>query len=280
LSARREEPFVCFNCATIPDTLVESELFGYERGAFTNAVTAKQGLIESATGGTLFLDEVAELPAATQAKLLRVLENKRLRPLGEVRERPVDVRVVTATNRDIEEDVRAGRFRKDLYFRLRGAALWIPPLRERRGEIVLLARAFLDRACARLGRGALEISAEAIAEMEAYAWPGNVRELQSFIDYTAAIAKGDVLERGSLAHWLGELAPPSPRAAAAPGPTARAFRPLKEELRDLERERIADALAATGGNQTRAAELLKMPIRTLLSKVKTYGLVAGSKTKR
>jgi DNA-binding NtrC family response regulator/pSer/pThr/pTyr-binding forkhead associated (FHA) protein len=266
-SRRRERPLVSLNCATIPEQLVESELFGYEKGAFSGAGTSKQGLIEAADRGTLLLDEVGELPSPAQAKLLRVLETKRLRPLGDVREREIDVRIVTATNRDMEDEVKTGRFRKDLYFRLRGATIWIPPLRDRRSELAILAKVFLDQACASLERTPMEIAAEAMEELAAYSWPGNVRELQSFIDYVAAVAKGSVIEGGSLADWLGRSAT-VPVSAEVPA----LFRPIKEELRELERARMAAALAAAGGNQTRAAELIGMPIRTFMAKVKVYAL--------
>jgi DNA-binding NtrC family response regulator len=299
-SSRRDKPLVTFNCAAIPGQLVESELFGYEKGAFSGAVTSKLGLFSTAAGGTVFLDEIGELPAEAQAKLLRVLETKRLRPVGEVREHEIDIRVVAATNRNLEEDVRAGRFRKDLFFRLKGAMLWLPPLRDRRRELPILAQAFLAEACAATGRPAMTISDAAMHKLTAYSWPGNVRELQNLMNFAAAVASELCLEPRHLADWIGEdedlarpdlvavppeatpppaVVPQAPAPAVAATPSLSAFRPLDEEIRELERSRMIAALAATGGNQTRAAELIGMPLRTFVAKLKTYNLAGGGKTR-
>ena len=190
-SRRASAPLVVLNCAALPDSLVESELFGYEKGAFSGAAQAKPGRLESAQGGTVFLDEVGELTAATQAKLLRVLEAKRITRLGDTRERAVDIRLVAATNRDLEAEVQKGTFRRDLYFRLSAAKVALPPLRERPRELPVLARRFLDEACARLGFPGRQWSAAALRRLSAHAWPGNVRELKNVVEYLAAGALGD-----------------------------------------------------------------------------------------
>jgi len=279
-SQRREEPLVTFSCAALPETLVESELFGYEKGAFTGAVSPKQGLMEAAIGGTLFLDEVGELPPSAQAKLLRALETKRIRPLGELREHEADIRIVAATNRNLEEEVNAGGFRKDLYYRLKGATVWIPPLRDRPRELPILAQYFLDEACVRVGRTPMAISVDAMRRLAAHSWPGNVRELQSLMEYAAAVSQGDVLEPRHLLQWTGGAAL-TPTTPAPPPPEAEpAFRPIEEEIRQLERLRMSEALDATGGNQTRAAELIGMPLRTFQDKMKAYGLQALARSRK
>jgi DNA-binding NtrC family response regulator len=286
-SARASSPLVTLNCAALPETLAESELFGHEKGAFSDARTAKPGLLERASGGTVFLDEVGELPLGTQAKLLRALEVKRITRLGDVRDREVDFRVVAATNRDLEAEVAAGRFRRDLLFRLGAAIVELPPLRHRPREISILARLFLAQACARSGRAPLELSEAALVRLGAYGFPGNVRELKNAMDYAAATAEGTAVEPWALPDRVTGRARAAPPAAAesgaAPGPAGseaeHRFRPLAEEVRDLERTRMVEALEATGGVQTRAAELLEMPIRTFSFKLKQYGL-SGREAKR
>ena len=277
-SPRGDRPLVSLNCAAIQETLVESELFGYEKGAFTGAASAKLGLIEAAHGSTLFLDEIGELSPTTQAKLLRVLETQRFTRIGDVRERTVDVRVVAATHRDLRAEVAAGRFRQDLYFRLSGATLQLPPLRERPRELALLAAAFLDEACARGRRSAMRITEGALRALRAHDWPGNVRELRNLMKYLAAAHPGGEL---TAEHVLERLDPTAgdPAAGAAPDEDAApasgpppTFRPLAEEIRELEIARIRAALDATSGNLTRAAALLSIPIRTFSEKVKLHGL--------
>jgi transcriptional regulator with GAF, ATPase, and Fis domain len=271
-SQRRGKPLVSLNCAAIQESLVESELFGHERGAFTGAAGSKAGLLETASGSTLFLDEIGELSLAVQAKLLRVLETQRVTRVGDVREREVDVRVVAATNRDPAAEVAAGRFRSDLYYRLSGAVLHLPPLRERPRELPLLAAAFLDEACARAERAPMIISEGAMNALIAHSWPGNVRELKNLMHYVAAAHQDDEL---TAAHVIDRLGGPTARPKQAEPPPADAdptFRPLAEEIRELERERIRAALEASGGNQTRAAQLLSMPVRTFFEKVKQYEL--------
>jgi DNA-binding NtrC family response regulator/pSer/pThr/pTyr-binding forkhead associated (FHA) protein len=275
-SPRHARRFVVVNCAAIHEGLAESELFGHERGAFSGAVAAKPGLVEAAAGGTLFLDEVGELSPAAQAKLLRVLETRRVMRLGDVRERDVDVRIVAATNRDLDEDVKAGRFRQDLFFRLGGATVWLPPLRDRPAEIPLLAHAFLEAADGRLDRSRQAVSPAAMQRLVTHAWPGNVRELRNLIDYLAAtVPDAEILPAHlEAAPGWGPVRGPTPAATrprpAAPGAATPPFRPLAEEVEELVRSRIEAALAATNGNRTRAAALIGMPLRTFLAKLKRY----------
>jgi two-component system response regulator AtoC len=269
-SKRQGKAFISVNCAALPESLVESELFGHERGAFTGAVTAKAGYLEAASGGTLFLDEIGELPAGAQAKLLRALETQRITRVGEVRERAIDVRIIAATNRDLKVESEAGRFRKDLYFRLNGARITLPPLRERRRELPVLARSLLAQACTRLGRTAMEISPAAMLRIQGYSWPGNVRELKNAVDYVAATVEGELVLPWHLDEQVPTEAAPATEAASLPLPTK--FRPIEEEIKALERQRMMEALAASGGVQTRAAELISMPVRTFTAKVKQYQL--------
>jgi DNA-binding NtrC family response regulator len=269
-SRRAAAPLVRINCAALPDTLVESELFGHEKGAFSGADAAKPGRLESASGGTVLLDEVADLAKTAQAKLLRVLEERHVTRLGGIQERPADVRIVAATNCSLRGEVDAGRFRADLFFRLGGGIVRLPALRDRRREIVPLARTFLVDACRRLERGSAVLSAEAVARLEAHPWPGNVRELKNVMELVAAIATEPVIEAAAVDEALGGSAcAPSPPAPAAAAPR---FRPIEQELRELERARMATALEAAGGNQTSAAALIEMPIRTWYTKAKLYGL--------
>jgi DNA-binding NtrC family response regulator len=272
-SPRRERPLVALNCAAIQESLVESELFGYERGAFTGAAGAKPGLLESATGGTVFLDEIGELPLAIQAKLLRVLETKRVTRLGDLREREINIRLVAATNRHLPDEIAAGRFREDLFFRLSGATLTIPPLRDRHRELPLLAELFLSEASRATSRHAITLTPAALARLEAHRWPGNVRELKNVMEYLAATLQGNQLDAAHLDERLGPAAPPT-APASSPGATAAptTFLPIADELRALEMQRMLQALEAAGGNQTRAAELISMPVRTFFTKVRQYGL--------
>ena len=276
LSRRHTHQLVSLNCAAIQDTLVESELFGHEKGAFSGAVGSKSGLIEAASGSTLFLDEVGELALTTQAKLLRVLETQRVTRVGDVRERQIDIRIVAATNRDLDADIAAGRFREDLYFRLSGATLHLPPLRQRLRELPLLAASFLDDACRRNGRAMMAISDGAMTALLAYSWHGNVRELKNLMQYVAAAHQSDALTADHVAERLSRN--PRPTGRITPLVTAPSqFRPLADELRELEITRIREALDATGGNQTRAAGLLAMPVRTFFEKAKQHGLTPKKK---
>lgn len=274
--SKRTGPFIPVNCAAIgPDSLVDSELFGHEKGAFTGATQAKAGLFEAATGGTVFFDEVDALPLATQAKLLRALEVKKIARLGESRDRPIDVRFVAATNRRLDAEIAAGKFRQDLYFRLSAAPVVLPPLRDRRCEIPLLARAFLAEACTRAGRPPMTITPAAMQLLLTYGWEGNVRELKSAMELAMVTAPDDRIEPTDLPAKLSDV-DPSPAVVAEvpadPVDPRASFRPLADELRDLEKRRMAEALAASDGVRTRAAALIGMPIRTFTLKVKQYTL--------
>ena len=285
-SPRSAHPLISLNCAAIAETLVESELFGHEKGAFSGATASRAGLLETASGGTVFLDEIGELSLTVQAKLLRVLEAKRITRVGDVREREVDIRVIAATNRNLDEQVKKGQFRSDLFFRLSGATLWLPPLRDRKRELPLLAQMFLDDACKALHREPAELSPGAIQTLAGYAWPGNVRELKNVMEYLAATVFEDLIEPDHVVDRLRAAntdgPPPDVASPASPAPEegeddatqppSKLFRPLEEELRELERTRIEEALQAARGNQTRAAALISMPLRTFMSKVKLHNL--------
>jgi transcriptional regulator with GAF, ATPase, and Fis domain len=262
LSPRARGPLVKINCAALPEPLLESELFGHEKGAFTGAAQAKLGLLESAHGGTLLLDEIGEMPLVTQAKLLRVLENGEVMRLGSLRPRAIDVRLVSATNRDVDEMLASRAFREDLYFRVAGVTLVVPPLRERRGEIRGMALELAAAACTKLGRGKVRFTERAITLLERHAWPGNVRELRNVVDRAVLLCRGDEVDAEHLAL--------APRRASEPVPTATEG--LKDELDALERKRIVDALEKTGGNQSKTAALLRMSRRALVRRLEEYGL--------
>ncbi|WP_201756219.1 sigma 54-interacting transcriptional regulator [Corallococcus silvisoli] len=269
-SRRAAQGFVALNCAALPESLVEAELFGHERGAFSGADRARAGLLERASGGTLFLDEVAELSLPIQAKLLRALDQQVITRLGDSRERPVDLRVVAATHRVLADEVKAGRFRQDLFFRLSAAVVMLPPLRDRPRELPLLARAFLEDACARAGRPPLHLSAATMEVLSAHGWPGNVRELKNAVEYAAAMSPGPVVEPSHLPDSLRATPPEPARGEEGTAASPRVFQNLAEELRTLERRRMMEALEATGGVQTRAAQLIGMPLRTFAFKMKQH----------
>ncbi|NMO19863.1 sigma 54-interacting transcriptional regulator [Pyxidicoccus fallax] len=275
-SPRAQRPFITLNCAALPESLVESELFGAERGAFSGAVASRAGLLERASGGTLFLDEVAELPLSVQAKLLRALDQQRITRLGDSRERTVDLRIVAATHRVLADEVKAQRFRQDLFFRLSASVVVLPPLRNRPRELPLLATRFLQEALTRAGRTAPRISAAAMDVLRAHPWPGNVRELKNVMEYAATVATGPLLEASHLPDSLqrppGEEAPPPPAVVPAQDTAPASFRPIAEEVRELEYRRMREALEAAGGVQTRAAQLIGMPLRTFKFKARRYQL--------
>jgi transcriptional regulator with PAS, ATPase and Fis domain len=273
---------VSINCAAIPEALLESELFGHERGAFTGAVREKTGLMETADGGTLLLDEVGEMPLPAQAKLLRAIETRQIVRVGGVRPRPVDVRFVSATNRDLEQLIEARAFRRDLFFRLNGISVHVPPLRERLAELEGLTRRFLTEFGASLGRQPLSLSSEALAELRTHAWPGNVRELRNVVERAVLLCDGpeiraehlslgtlgasDTAPAGSEAGLGRESSPPSSDAGEYPRGG------LSEELQATERRRILEALERCAGNQTRAAEMLGISRRSLIHRLETYGV--------
>ncbi len=275
-SRRSHGAFIAVNCAALTETLLESELFGHEKGAFSGAGTAKPGLLETADGGTVFFDEVASLSPASQAKLLRVIETKKFTRVGDVRERTSDVRIVAAANQDLRAEVQAGRFREDLYFRLSAATVWLPPLRDRRTEISILSARFLGDACARAKRDTLGLSEDAMRALSAHDWPGNVRELKNAMDYLAATVPGKVVDAWHVEQRIGATAEPAAtgdaEAAPEPGEAPSQFRPIKDELADLERQRMVEALTAADGNQTKAAQLIHMPLRTFVARLKKYDI--------
>jgi len=267
LSSRAGKPLVKINIAAIPDNLLESELFGHERGAFSGALAAKPGLFELADGGTVFLDEIGEIKLDLQAKLLRVLEDNRVRRVGGVKDTIIDVRVVSASHRDLRQEAEAGRFREDLFYRLNGVAIRMPPLRERRSEILLLAKQFAARACRAAGLRPVPIGRAAAEMLQRYDWPGNIRELKQAVEQAALMCHGDELEPDDLPFEVR-----SETAAGDADSSASIRLSLDAELRALERRRIGEALAETGGNQTQAAKLLGIPRRTLVSKMASLGL--------
>jgi DNA-binding NtrC family response regulator len=270
-SPRASGPFVTLNCAAISESLLESELFGHERGAFTGAQQAKPGLLEAAHGGTFFLDEIGEMPPALQAKLLRVLEQREVLRVGSLKPRAIDVRFLAATNRDLERDVEQGAFRRDLYFRLNGVAIVLPPLRERTEEIEALANVFIAGARAGLPEESRpRLSAKARELMLRYTWPGNIRELRNMMERAILFCDGPEIE---IEHLPVESmrGPEVPLGAPPPGGAARAESAPRQAAApedDGERRRIVEALEKCAGNQTKAAELLGISRRTLVSRLK------------
>jgi transcriptional regulator with PAS, ATPase and Fis domain len=263
-SPRASKPFVRINCAGIPESLLESELFGYERGAFTGADRRKAGYFEAANGGTIFLDEIGELSEGAQVRLLHVLENRTVTRLGGTAPMTIDVRVVCATHRDLQALVAAERFRADLFYRISPFMVRIPPLRKRPAEIPLLADVFLRQLASQVGTPPPTIAPDAIAMLTGYAWPGNIRELRNAVEHAFVMAEGATLRRE---HFAPEIRGLTARARAAIPPAPKRMR---ERLVDEERKTIEEALAAEGGNQTRAAARLGMPRRTLVHKLTQY----------
>jgi len=275
LSDRKDAPFIAINCASIPANLLESELFGHEKGAFTNAANRKPGLFEEAHRGTLFLDEIGEMDMSMQAKLLRVVQERTIRRVGGVKDIDIDVRVISATNRNLKSRITDGTFREDLYYRLNVFPIHIPPLRERTDDIAVLATYFLDHFSRAFTRGFQDISAEACRMMERYPWPGNIRELRNVIERICIMRHGPTLHP--------EYLPPEMREAtrtdiAAGSASAGALinsatvNGLDETLASLEREIISNALAQTSNNVQQTALLLKIPRGTLRYKMEKYGL--------
>jgi transcriptional regulator with PAS, ATPase and Fis domain len=258
-SDRADKPFVRINCGALPENLLESELFGYERGAFTGADRRKIGLFETATTGSVFLDEIGELKAPLQAKLLRALEARTIMRLGGRDEIPIDVRIIAATNRDLEEEVKRGHFRGDLYFRISAFTIKIPPLRDRPNEIALLADLFLRRLATNAGKPVQRLTNEARALLERYDWPGNVRELHNVIERAVVLSDGKEI---GVTHLPEQL-------SAGPAPVSS---PIKARMESVEQRTIEDALAAENGNQTRAARRLGISRRTLVYKLEKYQL--------
>ncbi len=294
-SPRADKPLVCLNCASLSESLLESELFGHEKGAFTGALTAKPGLLESAGGGTAFLDEVGEMPMSLQAKLLRVIEQREVQRVGALTPRAIDVRFVAATNRDLHHEIAAGRFRQDLYFRLNGFAIVIPPLRERTEEIESLARHFMAMACKQSGRKRLEIAPEAIEMLQTYDWPGNIRELKNVIDRAVLLCSGytittDHVARERMGRMAAQAKPVKPPQVsiydASFEPTVSTKvdlpkmrgqeptipPPADPAASDPERARVVAALEQCAWNQTSAAKLLGMSRQTLVNRLEEFNL--------
>jgi len=294
-SSRKNQPFIKINCAAIPKTLMESELFGYEKGAFTGATTSKPGRFELADGGTLFLDEIGEIPVEMQVKLLRAIQESEFERVGGLKTIKVDVRLITATNRDLEQEIQRGNFREDLYYRLNVVPLQIPPLRKRSGDIPLLVQHIIKKFNERLKKQISGITDEALAALEGHVWPGNIRELENVLERTILFSKNERIERADL-----QLASAAPVEPAVPRTTSSgAMAPILDEeiddddavsgelsgassgsLKDIvraetsrvERELIVKALEETGGNVTQAARLLKISRKSLQMKMKELGL--------
>ncbi|HKG15522.1 MAG TPA: sigma-54 dependent transcriptional regulator [Pyrinomonadaceae bacterium] len=273
-SSRADSPVISVNCAALPETLFESEFFGHERGAFTGATSTKHGLIEAADGSTLFLDEVGEMPLQTQVKLLRFLEEGRFRRVGSTRDRASDVRVIAATNRNLVDDVTAGRFRADLFYRLNVISLHVPPLRQRREDIPALVEHFLALYRERFNRPALDLSEDARRRLDSYDWPGNVRELRNCLERAAALAAGDLIEADQIlpapalkSEGANANNPPAEGSTSTTAPVT---------LEQLERQHILRVLEEANGNRERAAAILGISARTLYRKLREYETGASS----
>ncbi len=294
-SSRKAQPFIKINCAAIPKTLMESELFGYEKGAFTGATSSKPGRFELADGGTLFLDEIGEIPVEMQVKLLRAIQESEFERVGGLKTIKVDVRLITATNRDLEQEIQRGNFREDLYYRLNVVPLQIPPLRKRTGDIPLLVTHIIKKFNERLKKNISGIADDALAALEGHAWPGNIRELENVLERTILFCKGDRIERADLQLQLQPASEPPPAisrttssGAMAPmsldddddeggeelaGTTSGSLKDIvRAETSRVERELIVKALDETGGNVTQAARLLKISRKSLQMKMKELGL--------
>ena len=268
-SNRNDRPFLVVNCGAIPEALVESELFGHEKGAFTGATSRSVGIFRQAEGGTVFLDEIGDLPLPVQVKLLRVLQERKVRGVGETSESSVDVRILAATNRNIEEDVKSGRFRQDLYYRLNVIRIEVPPLRERREDVPDLARHFLARAAAENERELREFSPEALRALDSYAFPGNVRELENVIERAVALSQGPTIGLSDLPRELsGQVSGTMPSLAGLPEEGCH----LDEVLGEVERRLIVQSLERTGGVRTNAAKLLGVTFRSFRYRLQKHAL--------
>ncbi|MBJ6727126.1 sigma-54-dependent transcriptional regulator [Geomesophilobacter sediminis] len=267
-SPRKNQHFVSINCAALPDTLLESQLFGHVRGAFTGAITNHKGLLEEADGGTLFLDEIGDMSRAIQAKVLRVIQERDFIPVGGTKPKTVDIRFVAATNKDLEAEARQGNFREDLYFRLNVITLKLPPLRERREDIPPLARHFLAKFARRMNRELLDFSDEALRLMQSYNWPGNVRELQNAVERATILAKGNLVTPDVLPGWK--------KQSVEEAPAHDRLVPLAT----VERDHIRYILKQTGNNKSRAAQILGIARRTLDRKIEEYELETGTTVPR
>jgi DNA-binding NtrC family response regulator len=274
-SRRAKKPFLRVHCPSFPETLLESELFGHEKGAFTGATQTKPGLIESADGGTVFLDEIGELPPTTQAKLLSVVENREVLRLGSLKARRVDVRFVTATNRDLDTHVASGKFRQDLFFRLNGLSIVVPPLRERVTEIAQLARQFLEQAAMRAGRPPPLLPDATVRVLGEHPWPGNVRELKNVMERIVVLSHEPILQPEHFVSLGALLRAGSVAPKAKAQPSSEPSSPpatLRDELSAVERQRIEVALESCNGNQSQVAKMLGMSRRSLIRRIEAYGI--------
>ena len=274
-STRVQAPFITVNCGAFPETLLESELFGYLKGAFTGANERRQGLFQAAHGGTLFLDEIGDMSPSMQVKLYRVLQEGKVRPLGSTEEIDVDVRVIAATNRNLERAIASGEFREELFYRLSVIPIHVPPLRERREDIPLMARAFLERFCKAMQKAIEGIEPAAMAQLETYDWPGNVRELENTLERSVALETGRLISLGVLPEKVrlaGTLSAGLAQPANGNPVLPAGGLDLERHIQQTERAYIVAALEASGGTGTRAAELLKMSYRSFRHYVKKYGV--------
>jgi two-component system response regulator AtoC len=262
---RRTGPFVALNCAAVPETLIESELFGHTKGAFTDAHAQRAGLFVQADHGTLFLDEISDLSMAVQPKLLRALQERRVRPLGSSTEVPFDARLIAASNRDLESEVRAGRFREDVFFRVAVIHIEVPPLRARDNDVLLLAQHFLEIYAARSGRHISGFAGPAAAALRDYPWPGNVRELQNCVERAVALAEGEEIAVADLPERIRTHRPAVPSSSF--GPDSRLL-----SLEEIERAHIQQVFDAVGGNKSQAARILGLDRKTLYRKLESYGI--------
>jgi transcriptional regulator with GAF, ATPase, and Fis domain len=274
LSPRQDGPFVAINCAAIPETLLETELFGHEKGAFTGATARKPGRFEVAHRGTLFLDEIGDLPLSLQAKILRALEEKRFERVGGTQSLHVDVRVVAATNRNLKARVAERQFREDLYFRLSVFPVEIPPLRDRPGDVAILARFFVDRFSRDVNKPTLTLAPAAVAALEGYWWPGNVRELQNCIERAVILTDGDTIQPRHLS--MTARLPTAEPASSDPWDQIDISGSLSDALRrlttEVERRKIDRAIRDTGGNKVQAADALQVGLKVLVAKMRQYAI--------
>ncbi len=273
LSRRHAGPFIEVNCAAIPEELIESELFGHVRGAFTGAVSDRRGKFEAADGGTIFLDEVGDMSLKTQAKVLRALQEQVVEPVGSTQRIKVDVRVIAATNKDLPTAIRRGEFREDLYFRLAVIPVFVPPLRERQDDIAVLADFFMTGFAQEYGRRPKAFTADAVALLQRYAWPGNVRELRNLIERMVIMVPGDTITAGELAFLDRGTGAAEAVPVAGPGPLV----PLHEARDRFEREYILRVLAEQHGNMSRTAEVLGVERSNLYRKMRAFGIAPGRK---
>jgi two-component system response regulator PilR (NtrC family) len=272
-SSRKERPFVALNCGALPETLLESELFGHMRGAFTGADTNKKGLIEVAEKGTIFLDEIGEMSPMMQVKLLRVLQERKFRRLGGTEEIEADIRIIAATNRDLGKLVAEGKFREDLFYRINVIPVRLPPLRDRLDDIPLLAEHFLAKYAGQIGRNFTGISPEAMRQLQAYTWPGNIRELENAIERAAALESGPLVQASSLPeHVQAGVAAGAAGGNGLDAPLPESGFDLEQHVAEIEREYIAEALRRAGGVKSRAADLLGMSFRSFRYYMKKYNL--------